>query len=516
MGTLPAAEPAPRGLTNAAEGGLGENLWAGTSREDAEKLIASLPISASAQQNDVTRRLLLTAAKPPEGPRNGPSFLGQRAQRLLALGDLAGAQALAEGMAPGSGDESMAEVKSDLLLLAKRKTEACKMGEDLNQAAQGTYWLKLVAFCRALSEDEDGSNLAADMAREMGDNDDLFATLLRAIQLKQKPKIDKVQRLTPLLAAMFEAANLPLPREAAQLMPALARAQALDSGADPLVRIAAGERAALAGIFSADELRAVMEEADTGPAELETPLALLKKKPGPLANAAAVKASGRIEDPVARLNLVQAAVNVQPDAGRKHLMARLLAPAIADLGPGAFGPQNAKAAIRLLLMGSAFSEARALAQANGLTGGLGDGPSILMLVAGIGPAGADGDALGDYLDRAKAPPSGAGADRNAVLLILLDALGMGVPASAWDRLGQFPAPDPKATALQQLLRDAEAAADGNQRGLAIGLALRLLGPQGPARATPAALGAAIATLSKMDLMPEARGLALEALFARGF
>ena len=97
------------------------------------------------------------------------------------------------------------------------------------------------------------------------------------------------------------------------------------------------------------------------------------------------------------------------------------------------------------------------------------------------------------------------------LATLLDALDVDVPIALWDAAGRTPQPAggylPETGVLAEL---AEAAKHG-EVGHTILLAMRALGPYGPAGAHVLALGDAVRALNRVHLYGDARRLALEAL-----
>ena len=87
--SLQTIDPDTTGTLTASQGGFGADMWLGTERDIVEKLLPQLPVSASsAAMRDLMRRLLLSAARVPEGKSKGVSLLAIRAKLMAAMGDL--------------------------------------------------------------------------------------------------------------------------------------------------------------------------------------------------------------------------------------------------------------------------------------------------------------------------------------------------------------------------------------------------------------------------------------------
>jgi hypothetical protein len=97
------------------------------------------------------------------------------------------------------------------------------------------------------------------------------------------------------------------------------------------------------------------------------------------------------------------------------------------------------------------------------------------------------------------------------LVTVLDALDIEVPIPLWDAASRLPQPGGGYLPETGVLADLAEAAKRKEVGRVILLAMRTLGPDGPAGANMLALGDAIRALKAAGLEADARGLGLEAL-----
>ena len=84
--SIRAVDPEAAGLYEEAEGGFGFAMWQGSARPLVERMLPRLPAGTTSHVlNDLTQRLLLSTAAPPEGARS-EGLLALRIERLAAMG----------------------------------------------------------------------------------------------------------------------------------------------------------------------------------------------------------------------------------------------------------------------------------------------------------------------------------------------------------------------------------------------------------------------------------------------
>ena len=153
--SLQTMDPDSVGTMTREEGGFGINMWDGTSRDMVEKLLPKLPVnSQSRTMRDMMRRLLLSIAKaPPQNLKSGAgatgnSIIAMRIERLAAMGDVAGVEALLKVAPNKSQNVALLKSEADVLFLSNDNARA-SLGGGPNQQrghgllAQGFHFLPI-------------------------------------------------------------------------------------------------------------------------------------------------------------------------------------------------------------------------------------------------------------------------------------------------------------------------------------------------------------------------------------
>ncbi len=212
------------GTLDASRGGLGRTLWAGSSFNRVEDMMARLPAdSASPAMRALMRRLLLTLADPPADTPAARSLLPVRAERLYAMADAGAVDALL-GRAEDLLDQLMARMRIDAWLLANEIDPACVLVSDTLAAHPSHYLQKVSVFCQVHRGMGDQSRITLELVREEAtlqagpekaafkEFEELF---LRIGQKKTRP-VRRLKSVTPLHLAMLNAANAGVPPRAAK------------------------------------------------------------------------------------------------------------------------------------------------------------------------------------------------------------------------------------------------------------------------------------------------------------
>ncbi len=541
VGTLGKVDEGSVGLLDDSNGGLGTAMWAGTDRRVVEELIARVPgPTTSAVMGALSRQLLLTSARPPQGASGGQSLLALRLQRLNAGGrsdDVARLYARAGVSQPSPA----AAMEFALAALATGDRDgACNLlsglpvGGDPDTNAVAAFALKLSIFCQISGGLTAAANLTIDLAREQGLDAPLFLSLAAAATDGLSLDAPKPTRIDPLLYRMMGLAGRALPGDAiGQLAPSLLVAVAEDGSLDPELRIAAAERAAALGLIDGDQMAAAYLSVSYTREDV-----------------AGVRVGVEPASPQRRRALFhQAVLDERVPAGRADLLATLFfregkgqayaatlvahRGSLASVPPSnvltAFAPLAVKAFIELgdrVRAGmwlSVFQESAGdLRQARELQ-------AVLRLIdpstvtrARVARAFDEG---GDEVQPVPIPEfvqpalndlaaGGTAREFGALEIVLLDALGLELPGSVWDALlisGGLPAGDVAPLAVSQRLK----LASGDKRvGETVLLILAALSERDPGQAHPQTLSETVKALRSVGLEQEARRLAAEALMAR--
>lgn len=513
---LKAPNPESAGTLDVHQGGFAASLWNGTSAEVARVLLPRLPGAGAGQTvRSLERRLLLTAAPPPEGARPDarPSLVELRAERLLALGDLDGVVGLTNA-APASVEGSIAaKVKRDANLLTGRVKEACATipgGSDPETA-------RLTVFCHLTQGRTLEGNLALDLLRERKGADAGFiaaAEVLAGLPPVPGAALD-IAELTPLHVALFSAAKLPLPESALANASAVVARAIADNPAQPMdQRVAAAERAEAIGLMSADDLRKLYLSLTFAPDEMAAPLERAASA-GNHGRALLFRTAFDQPDPVLKARYAAAAIELAISRNRVPGTARVFESIIAATKPEPLLTREAAAFARAFYaLGRPEAAAKWLdiAKADPATVRQAEQLWPLAAIAEFGPGQSVSLAglAGWRASLAGLAPDVA-ARRNAVVLGVLAGLGAKVPDSAWLAVLPLPAggPHPALFAMMQ-----GAALDARLGGTLLA-ALATMGDTPLDKLDPMTLSEVISALAVVGLAEDGRALAVEALLANG-
>lgn len=517
---LKAPNPESVGVLDTNQGGFPATLWTGTAAPVARALIPLLPgASASGVVRDLERRLLLTAAPPPEGAREGvrPSLVELRAERLMALGDADGMAKLAKA-APGAVSGTVLDrLKIDAALLSGDTPGAC--AEIARQMATGATsdLAKAQVFCHLVAGNTLQGNLGLDLMRERKDADHAFIAVAETMAGLPPLPADKIklEAATPLHVAAFAAAKQPLPAQAvANASAAVARAVAQGAANNFDLRLAAAERAEAVGILGTDALRQIYLEATFAPDEMSAPLARAETAKA-RARALLFRAATDQPDPVLKAQFAAKAIELAGPVGQTAGAARAFEAILWTIKPeptlAAVAPAVARA---MLALGRVEAAAKWLDVAKGdpVAAKAAERLWPLLAVGASGPGQPlDTAGLAGWRASLTDLPADRVARRHALVLGLLAGLGAKVPDMAWLDALDNPAGGPR-PALFALMQ-------GNALEARLGgtllAALASLGDQPLDKVDTITLSEVVSALSVVGLGDEARKLAIEALLANG-
>lgn len=518
------------GALDPSQGGLGLDLWQGSARELVVRLIPALPDAIpSPALRDLQRRLLLSTAIPPAGPKgDGPGLLALRAQKLLSSGDLAGLKALSDVVPASGSDEALTRLKVETSLIDGKTAAMCPDVAAAIHQYPNAYWQKIQIFCQALAKKPQLAEMGIGLLHDEGeDKDAAFFTLIDILLGDRNAKLTSLANATPLHLAMMRAVKRALPEDVLRSpSPVTLRAVAMSKDQPIELRLAAAERATQVGALSPDALREIYDAVPISPDELKTALAKAQADYGPKARVLLYRAAKAQTVPAARAEALRAALDLARSAGVFDLAVAVNLPLIEGLVPA---PELDFAALdqgRALFSAGETDKAQAWlalarvdAASNPDSAAAVTGLWPYMLLASAAPGPWDDAQFAAWYAAQKADKDAAEArladERAERLLGLLAALGTPVPLSAWQALLSDPDGEPAGMpplAIWQALKDASA---NGRRGESVALVLLAIGAAGPANANPVALDAAIEALHKLGLDQDARRIAVEAALASG-
>lgn len=513
---LAAIDPAGAGLVSASSGGFSSNLWAGSARTAVTSRLAQLPSAPnSPAMQQLTRRLLLTAATPPIGaaPPEEPSLLALRLSKLIANGLINDAATLA---AQSPRDDSFArQAFAEALLLQAREADACGDGTALREQANDPYWLKLRALCHILQNDNQAALLTLDIMRERAVNDDVFFALAEALTEGRAVQVAALPAPSGIHLAMLRRANKPPPAAVAGWAPAATLLSQQAPNAD--LRLAAAERAAVAGILSAKELRDLYESETFTPDQLDDPEEAAKKLPTARANALFFQAMVKRTLPAGRATMFVAALQRADAQNRFALFAKLAAPIALQLKPSAETAWAAPHIARILLSNGNDKTAEGWLMAMTSPS---DGPTVNALQIHLALVTPSVENLArmqgamTWLGQNALKPGGAKdwlMDRATRETPLVNALGYIVPPDAQWAVSATTAGIVPSGAAAEALAAIDRSAEENKLGETILNALIALGAGGPTRAQGQTVTRVVKALNAVGLRDEARAIAIEAV-----
>lgn len=301
------------GLIDGFSGGLPVDMWQDTSKELVDILLPKLPARMDSEvMRDLTQRLLLSVAKPPEpapiqdifvdmtaivpsavgfsqdasepeaaqltdefvDPANDLGILERRLAQLAAMGDWDSVEALAELVPESALTEDIRVFKTDVALVAGRVDELCQtIGQNL-AVSTAAYWQKVFAYCQLREDNVSGAFLTIDLLRETGVDDPAFFWVAELMAGNRPITPNGLERLDPLQLAMLRTAGRPFPIQLVRngdptLLRVLAQSEPLyiaeDDDTEEIIldrrrqaielRLDAAERAVAVGALDAARLR---------------------------------------------------------------------------------------------------------------------------------------------------------------------------------------------------------------------------------------------------------------------
>jgi len=527
IGTLSGVDTSSVGLLGLQEGGFGPDMWQGTSRADIEIYLMRLPVgSGSPVMSDMTRRLLLTGAKPPEGASGGVSLLAARLNRLLAAGHAEAASQLARAGAAARSPQVAVELARAALATGDDNAACAALsdippGNDPAHNDMAAFAVKLSAYCQIVAGNPEIANLTLDLAREEGLNDALFFSLAGQAAAGINLRAPEPNRLSIIDAAFYRLAGRDLPADIAEIAePALLPGLLRDGTLSDEVRLAVAERAARYDLIDGRELANYYKMPTFTDEQMAGLLTSDIPEGSPLRRAMIHQA---IDGAVAaddRIRLFKLAFATAESAGIYYPTVEALYDELNGMAPSdALRPMAATAMRAFLALGERRRADEWFALTNSAPGLGRDGRELaaLMRIAGGTSQTFDAERVSAEIIADLRSGERSAQTFAACEAMLLDALGHSPTPAVWDALL-----DARGGALQgeapseALLRQLQLAGHKKAVGETVLLTLDVLGPGGPGTAHPSAAAQATASLKAADLESEARRVALEALLARSY
>ena len=187
------------------------DMWNGVNRALVEQMITMLPATPSSPYLRILqRRLLLSAAQPPQGASGSKSLLALRAGKLADMGQTNDVISLIRSAPQNERNNDLAILETESLLLSKETSKACAQIASNMQTSSDKFWIKSMAFCRMLAKQNDQAMLSLSLLKDLGDNDPVFYQLMDALAAGEKASIDNLPAPKALDIALIEASGAKL------------------------------------------------------------------------------------------------------------------------------------------------------------------------------------------------------------------------------------------------------------------------------------------------------------------
>lgn len=495
--------------------GLPHELWRGIDAKTVEGLVAELDIPPrSPAMNALWQRLWTAPVAPAENGR--AHFDALRMEALSRSGRAAEAAAISEGAGPDNKSALVAALAARLSIAAGDPTKGCTAARELAKT-QGdlprqikTEMLLLSGYCAAAEGNREAAGLAADLARQEEGASPVAVTSLDAFSAGQPFKPQLPKRLSLMDYRFLEIAKSVNPLDAAERAePALLVAISESSTAEPRLKVAAGELAARNNALNPEKLASLYRAQTFSAAELADPLQA--KTDQALRRALLFKAAEAERTPMRKIRIVRALLDDARRVGLSFPVAIALSDAIASVQPAQEIGWFAETAIEINLAAARYDAARSWAAFSARDRGEGAG-HWLMLIDIADPKWPGRRGEGFQHVEPLALRGRLSSDLMHRLVTVLDALDYQIPIPLWEAASKTPQPNTGHLPETGVLSALQDAAKKKEFARTVLLTMRTLGANSADKAHIIALGDSIRALRHAGLEPDARRLALEAVF----
>lgn len=327
------------GLAGQNAGGLSTDMWRGTSRAVAERLLTAMPERlASGAAHDLARRLLLNAAEPPARVSGGVSLVKLRVEKLIALGAAEDAGRLLRAVSARSVPQNLIESAVRARLLIPDFAGACQAVESFETGFVSEFGQKALIFCQLLDQEFSEAVLGLELLREQNLAQDVtFFELTNAVISGATPTPEQLAapgHANSLNLALIRIAGARVPPWFAEAdAPSLLKAVAITPDADRETRLTAARGAAMWGALSPAELADIFAGLDIATDEIATVLLEPENASAGLRLAVMYLAAKSQDIAVARAEVLREMWRLAAEQQDWRLTAKLTAPLLRLVQP---------------------------------------------------------------------------------------------------------------------------------------------------------------------------------------
>jgi hypothetical protein len=492
--------PAPRGAARPSLAGL-----AALAPKTLEEIVEDLPLpSKSAALAALWPEIWREA-----GGSTSPAFEVIRIEALRRAGAVGPLKIVLERLSPPT-EPVLAIVALRAHLLVGNRDAGCALaGEAIRNRATLPAGFRRDAvlaagYCAVAGGNADAGKLTADLIRGEGLEAPFTLAVLQGVGAGGKAPPPLPPSIGALDYRIGEVSSLVWPNTLVERAnPAVLAIAAAAPAIDPVLKVAAAERAAKLNLLTADTLAEQYRALPIPPEDLADPLA--SKQTGSMRRALLVQAAYRAPSSDQQARLAAALLDEAGKAEMRAPVARLLGPIVGRMRPAPDLAWFAESAVEVLVQ-------------SGRGGGLVDGWAdlnrdldhwrVLGALAGDGSTPSRSALAG--LERL-ARSGRIEAPQLHRLVTVLDALDVQLPIPLWEAASRTPQPIDGHLPETGVLAELKKAGDSKNGAGVVLRAAQALGPATAADANLLVLGDVIRALNSAGLAREARAVGHEAL-----
>jgi hypothetical protein len=321
------------GVLDRDSGGLGADMWSGSSRLTAANLIDGLPDHpANRAMRNLERRILLSIAAAPADHKD-ISLVAHRIAKLQSIGAYGDVARLISVTSQNKPAADLAEAEVNALLVTGQLDDACAAIDGYGTRFDTSFWLKAAVYCQLRSKNTSSASFSTDLVREVeGESDKLFFALNKAIRNGGNVPTALLVNLRPLDVAMLELTKQGLPASLLQNADAptlIAFVKSANTASD--LKLEAARLAERQGYITTDELATVYKAVTFSSAELQDVLNDASESAPAREYAKLYQAAAKSDVPAVRAEILAHMYDNARNNGDYGQIARLCAPLLEDV-----------------------------------------------------------------------------------------------------------------------------------------------------------------------------------------
>jgi len=324
------------GALRQQDGGLGADMWQGTTHQQAVDLVTGVPLNTGSKTlRKLKTRLLLSRARAPIAASDDvPSLLSARVNALMAMGDVENAELLLSVSPTQGRPDGLDAADASIQLLNFDNARACGLARNNQQHASQDFWQKMLVYCDALDGKAESVSFGLSLLRETSGDDPALALLAESVLSGKPITLESIPNPTLFHLALSRASKAALPADVTATNNALVlygatKAPNLTLGS----KIEAAEKGVAGGIADPRTLRRLYSEVDYVDADLDNALTRADEIGGQAARALFYQAAAKQNIPVARGEIINAAIAIAREDERYLPVIEAFKPLIDRIPP---------------------------------------------------------------------------------------------------------------------------------------------------------------------------------------